>query len=90
MYRHIPVPLDGSKRAEVVIPHVIEFARVRNARPLLLRVIEPLQMEAIVAGPVVAASVPARAVLGGCPGTDESGSRGISQAAESETRIQRY
>ena len=63
MYSHILVPLDGSARSECALPHGIEFARVRNARLLLLHVIESPQMEAVVAGPAVAASVPASMIL---------------------------
>jgi len=63
MYSHILVPLDGSAWSEYALPHAIEFARVRNARLLLLHVIESPQMEAVVAGPAVAASVPASMIL---------------------------
>jgi len=40
MYRKILVPLDGSKRAEAILPHAEELARRYNARIDLLQVIE--------------------------------------------------
>lgn len=40
MYRKILVPLDGSKRAEAILPHVEELARRYNARIDLMQVIE--------------------------------------------------
>ncbi len=40
MYRKILVPLDGSKRAEAILPHAEELARRCNARIDLLQVIE--------------------------------------------------
>jgi nucleotide-binding universal stress UspA family protein len=41
MFSSILVPLDGSKLAEVVIPHAVAFANAFNANLKLLRVIEP-------------------------------------------------
>ena len=41
MYHTILVPLDGSKRAEAILPHVEELARCVDATVLLLRVVEP-------------------------------------------------
>ena len=41
MYRCILVPLDGSKRAEAILPHVEELAARFHARLVLLRVVEP-------------------------------------------------
>ena len=41
MYKKILVPLDGSKRAEMIRPHVRELARRYKATVILLRVIEP-------------------------------------------------
>jgi nucleotide-binding universal stress UspA family protein len=41
MYRKILVPLDGSKRAEAILPHVIELANRYNAQVLLARIVEP-------------------------------------------------
>lgn len=40
MYGKILVPLDGSKRAEAILPHAEELARRYNARIDLLQVIE--------------------------------------------------
>ncbi len=41
MYQTILVPLDGSKRAEVILPHVQEIARLYQAKVVLLQVLEP-------------------------------------------------
>jgi nucleotide-binding universal stress UspA family protein len=41
MYSRILIPLDGSKLAERVLPHAIEFARVFDASLVLLRVLDP-------------------------------------------------
>ena len=41
MYKTILVPLDGSKRAEAIIPHVVDVARCHQARVVLLQVVEP-------------------------------------------------
>ena len=40
MYKKILVPLDGSKRAEMIRPHAIELARRFEATVILLMVIE--------------------------------------------------
>ena len=40
MYYKILVPLDGSKRAETILPHVEELARRYKAKVLFLQVIE--------------------------------------------------
>jgi len=40
MYHKILVPLDGSKRAETILPHVEELARRCKAKVLFLQVIE--------------------------------------------------
>jgi nucleotide-binding universal stress UspA family protein len=42
MYRKILVPLDGSERAEMILPHVEDIARQFKSEVLLLRVIEPM------------------------------------------------
>ncbi len=43
MYQHIMVPLDGSKLAECVLPHVEVIARGCNAKKVTFaRVVEPL------------------------------------------------
>jgi nucleotide-binding universal stress UspA family protein len=41
MYNLILVPLDGSKRAETILPYVEDLAQSRSSRILLLEVIEP-------------------------------------------------
>lgn len=42
MYRTILVPLDGSKRAEAILPHVESLARCDDAVVILLQVIQPV------------------------------------------------
>lgn len=42
MYQRILVPLDGSARAEAILPHVREMALRYDATVLLLQVIEPV------------------------------------------------
>ena len=42
MYKSILVPLDGSKRAERILPHVEELALRFGAEVIFIRVIEPL------------------------------------------------
>lgn len=41
MYQKILVPLDGSERAEAILPHVIEVAQCSGGSVILLTVIEP-------------------------------------------------
>jgi nucleotide-binding universal stress UspA family protein len=41
MYKTILVPLDGSKRAERILPHVEEVAQYNEASVIFLQVIEP-------------------------------------------------
>jgi len=41
MYHTILVPLDGSKRAEAILPHLEELAHHYNARVIFLQVVEP-------------------------------------------------
>jgi nucleotide-binding universal stress UspA family protein len=41
MYETILVPLDGSKRAEVILPHAERLARLCGAEVILLQVIDP-------------------------------------------------
>jgi nucleotide-binding universal stress UspA family protein len=48
MYKTILTPLDGSKRAEAILPHVEELARRYGAEVVLLQVIE---FTALVVGP---------------------------------------
>ena len=42
MYNKILVPLDGSRRAEAILPYVGELARSLSAEVVLIQVIEPL------------------------------------------------
>ncbi len=44
MYHTILVPLDGSKRAEAILPHLEELARRYEAKVLFLQVIEPVRL----------------------------------------------
>jgi len=41
MFKTILVPLDGSKRAEAILPYVKDLARLSQGRLVLLRVIDP-------------------------------------------------
>ena len=43
MYSTIIVPLDGSKRAETILPHVEQLAQRYNAKVIFLQVIQPLE-----------------------------------------------
>lgn len=42
LYQVILIPLDGSKRAEVIMPHVEEMAHRCDATVILLQVVEPM------------------------------------------------
>ena len=44
MYEVILVPLDGSKRAESIIPYVEDLALMRKSKVIFLQVIEPSTM----------------------------------------------
>jgi nucleotide-binding universal stress UspA family protein len=44
MYKTILVPLDGSARAEYILPHVENLAINYKAKVILLQVMEPLQI----------------------------------------------
>jgi nucleotide-binding universal stress UspA family protein len=46
MYKTILVPLDGSKRAETILPQVEEMAQCFDAKVLFVQVIEPYFMGA--------------------------------------------
>ena len=48
MYKKILVPLDGSKRAEAILPHVEELAHRYDGEVVFVRVLEPIPY---VAGP---------------------------------------
>lgn len=63
LYRRILVPLDGSVRAERVLPHVIELAHVRSSRLLLLRIVEDRAIESSVAAPVATSAASQLATL---------------------------
>ena len=45
MYKRILVPLDGSRVAEGVLPHVQEMAQAMGSEVVLLRVLQPRQIE---------------------------------------------
>ena len=42
MYKKILVPLDGSRRAEAILPHVIELAQIQDSKLVLLTIVEPI------------------------------------------------
>ncbi len=42
MYKSILVPLDGSKRAEKILPHVKKLAQCTGARVILMQVVVPV------------------------------------------------
>ena len=44
MYKKILGPLDGSKRAEAILPHVGELAHRFDAQIVLLKVVEPISV----------------------------------------------
>jgi nucleotide-binding universal stress UspA family protein len=44
MYKLILVPLDGSKRAEAILPHVEDLAKRYGAEVILLHVVEPVPL----------------------------------------------
>jgi len=46
MYKRILVPLDGSKRAEAILPHAEKLARCFDAHVIFLSVIEPIKIMA--------------------------------------------
>jgi nucleotide-binding universal stress UspA family protein len=50
MYKIILVPLDGSARAEVILPHAEDLARRYRAKVIFLQVVEP---EPLIVGPDV-------------------------------------
>ena len=54
MYNPILVPLDGSERAEAILPHVEELARRCSAEVILLQVVEPLPIIVGPAGAIMA------------------------------------
>ena len=44
MYNYILVPLDGSERAEAILPHVEELAKRYDAQVILLQVVETVPL----------------------------------------------
>jgi nucleotide-binding universal stress UspA family protein len=42
MYKTILAPLDGSKRAEAILPHLEELARSNKSRVIFMQVVEPI------------------------------------------------
>ena len=53
MFKRILVPLDGSKRAETIIPHVEDLARRNDkSQVILLQVVEPVPATIYMADPV--------------------------------------
>ena len=44
MYSTILVPLDGSKRAEAILPYVETLAKCFNSKLILLNVLEPVHI----------------------------------------------
>lgn len=54
MYKRILVPLDGSPRAEKVLPHVEGLARSQEAELILLHVIEPPAIAVPISAPAIA------------------------------------
>lgn len=44
MYKKILVPLDGSKRAEAILPHVEELAHRFDAKIIFLKIVEPTRV----------------------------------------------
>jgi len=50
MYKKILVPVDGSKRAEAILPHVEELAHCFDAQIVFLKVAEPIRVYATVQG----------------------------------------
>ncbi len=78
MYQKILVPLDGSNRAEAILPHVIELARCTKARIIFLQVIEPMPL---IVGPDVVYPAP-------FPGEEEARRREAgAYLAELQTRL---
>lgn len=53
MFKRILVPLDGSKRAETILPHVEDLARrYAKSQVVLLQVVEPVPATIYLADPV--------------------------------------
>ena len=54
MYNYILVPLDGSERAEAILPHVEELAKRYDAQVILMQVVETVPLHAGPEGAAVA------------------------------------
>ena len=54
MYNYILVPLDGSERAEAILPHVEELAKRYDAQVILLQVVETVPLHTGPEGTAVA------------------------------------
>jgi len=53
MFKRILVPLDGSRRAETILPHIEDLARrYDKSRVVLLQVVEPVPATVYMADPV--------------------------------------
>jgi nucleotide-binding universal stress UspA family protein len=46
MYKNILVPLDGSNRAEAILPHAEQMAQLCRAKIILMQVVEPVYISA--------------------------------------------
>ena len=51
MYKTILAPLDGSKRAEKILPHIEELGMRFEARIIFLQVVEPVPLVTDAAAP---------------------------------------
>ena len=52
MYKKILVPLDGSQRAETILPHVEDLARQFKSEVFLVQILEPVPATLGLAEPV--------------------------------------
>ena len=46
MYKRILAPLDGSKRAEAILPHVEKLAKKNESKVIFMQVVEPILIAA--------------------------------------------
>jgi nucleotide-binding universal stress UspA family protein len=85
MYHNILVPLDGSKRAEAILPHAIDLAQRYGARVILLRIVEPT-----VIGPEMSGMVESQLVEQGIKDAQDylSGVQGTFREKGIETEAQ--
>lgn len=56
MYKKILVPLDGSQRAEAILPHVIEIAKSSDATVVLMSVLDPSMLNVELVSPFASAT----------------------------------